>query len=297
MRLFALCLILLSLAASPTHADSLPRAIYVDPPEDAHNPARLEILRIPSGGVELNGIAYIPSGAGPHPTVLLLHGMPGNEKNLDLAQSIRRAGWLVVAINYRGSWGSPGAFHFAQTLEDADAALAYLRAPANTARLGADPRRMAIVGHSVGGWVGAQTLAHDPALLGAALISPADLAQIAAKGRDSARSFVVDDRESIAETDSDTLADEMMAHAGDWGMTTLAPRLKDRRLLLLYSHDDYQPHAVALIDSLKAAKSKTLTVGYTATDHAWSDHRISLQAQVINWLQSLPQNSASSSLK
>ena len=34
-----------------------------------------------------------PQGLGPHPVVIMLHGFPGNEKNLDLAQSIRRAGW------------------------------------------------------------------------------------------------------------------------------------------------------------------------------------------------------------
>ncbi|MFD3266336.1 hypothetical protein [Phenylobacterium ferrooxidans] len=32
----------------------------------------------------------------------------GNEKNLDLAQAVRRAGWNAAAFNYRGSWGSPG---------------------------------------------------------------------------------------------------------------------------------------------------------------------------------------------
>ena len=288
MRSLALGLVLLCLAAPPAFADSLPRAIYVDPPEDAHHPAHFEVLHIPSAGVEINGIAYVPAGPGPHPTVALLHGMPGNEKNLDLAQAMRRAGWLVVAFNYRGSWGSPGAFHFAQTLEDTQAVLAYLRNPETTAKLGVDTRRLVLVGHSMGGWISAQTLARDPALLGAALISPGDLALIAAPGRDAAMSFILDDRETIAETDSDTLADEMMGHLEDWKLSALAPRLKDRRLLVLYSHDGLESHALSLIEPLKAAKSKGLTAAYTATDHAWSDHRIALQAQVINWLESLP---------
>ena len=56
-----------------------------------------------------------PAGAGRRPTVVLLHGLPGNEKNLDLAQAIRRAGWNVVTFNYRGSWGSPGCSASART--------------------------------------------------------------------------------------------------------------------------------------------------------------------------------------
>jgi pimeloyl-ACP methyl ester carboxylesterase len=288
MRPFTLFLVFLIFAAPAAFAESLPRAIYVDPPEDAHNPAHFEVLHIPSGGVEINGIAYVPAGPGPYPTVLLLHGMPGNEKNLDLAQSMRRAGWLVVTFNYRGSWGSPGPFHFAQTLEDTDAVLAYLRTQEATAKLGVDPNHLVLVGHSMGGWIAEHTLAHDKGLIGAALISPADLALIGKQSRDAALAFVTDDRETIAETTTEDLADELVAHADDWQMAAAAPKLKDRRLLVLYGNDAYKPHALVLIDALKAGKAKTLTVGHTATDHAWSDHRIALQAQVINWLETLP---------
>jgi pimeloyl-ACP methyl ester carboxylesterase len=288
MRFLALCLVLLSIAAPPAFAESLPRALYVDPPEDARNPARFEVLHIPSNGVEINGIAYVPAGPGPHPTAVLLHGMPGNEKNLDLAQAMRRDGWLVVAFNYRGSWGSPGAFHYSQTLEDANSVLAYLRSPEVAAKLGVDPKRLVMIGHSMGGWITLQTYARDKGLLGAALISPADLTLIAKAGRDAALAFVADDRESIAETSTEDLADEMMAHIDDWSLTAQIPQLTDRRLLVLYSHDAFQADALSLIEPLKAAKSKGLTAAYTATDHAWSDHRIALQAQMLNWLDSLP---------
>jgi len=288
MRFLALCLVLLSIAAPPAFAESLPRALYVDPPEDARNPARFEVLHIPSNGVEINGIAYVPAGPGPHPTAVLLHGMPGNEKNLDLAQAMRRDGWLVVAFNYRGSWGSPGAFHYSQTLEDANSVLAYLRSPEVAAKLGVDPKRLVMIGHSMGGWITLKTYARDKGLLGAALISPADLTLIAKAGRDAALAFVADDRESIAETSTEDLADEMMAHIDDWSMTAQIPQLTDRRLLVLYSHDAFQADALSLIEPLKAAKSKGLTAAYTATDHAWSDHRIALQAQMLNWLDSLP---------
>jgi len=288
MRSLAVCLLFLCLAVPPAFAESLPRAIYVDPPQDAHNPARMEVLHIPSGGVEINGVAYIASGPGPHPTVLLLHGLPGNEKNLDLAQAIRRAGWNAVTINYRGSWGSPGEYHFGQNLDDAGAALAYLRTPEIAAKLGVDAKRIVVAGHSMGGWVAAHALARDPALLGAVLISAGDMGTVAKAGRDPFLADLKDNREGLAIADLDGLADEVIAHGQEWSFPPLVPRLKDRRLLVLYSHDGLESDSLALIDPLKAAKSKGLTYAYTATDHAWSDHRIVLQAQVINWLQGLP---------
>jgi uncharacterized protein len=64
-----------------------------------------------------------------------------------------------VTFNYRGSWGSPGVFRFAQTLEDAAAVLTFLRDPANAARLRIDTQRIAMAGHSMGGWVVAHTAA------------------------------------------------------------------------------------------------------------------------------------------
>lgn len=136
--------------ASGALAQNVPVAIYTDPPVDHAHPAGMEVLHVPTHGVAINGIIYTPSGPGPHPTVVICHGFPGNEKNLDLAQAIRRAGWNAVTFNYRGAWGSPGTFHFAQNPEDADAVLAYLREPANAVRLGMIRRELCL---QVTAWV------------------------------------------------------------------------------------------------------------------------------------------------
>jgi predicted alpha/beta-fold hydrolase len=110
-------------------AQQVPVPVFTDPPVDIAHPAAMTVLHIPSHGVLINGLIYQPSGPGPHPTLIICHGLPGNEKNLDLAQAVRRAGWNAVSFNYRGSWGSPGVFRFTQTLGDAQAVLAFLREP------------------------------------------------------------------------------------------------------------------------------------------------------------------------
>src|SRR6202050_5497877 len=174
MRLVAF-VVLAALSAALTPAQSVPAAIFTDPPVDAAHPAKMTVLPIPSHGVLINGLVYQPSGAGPHPTLVICHGLPGNEKNLDLAQAARRSGWNAVTFNYRGSCGSPGNFSFSQNLEDADAVLAFLRDPAQASSLGIDTQHIAIAGHSMGGWVVAHTAAHDHSLIGAVLISAGDM--------------------------------------------------------------------------------------------------------------------------
>ena len=106
-------------------APNPPRAVYADPPADPAHPASTLAIEIPSHGSVMNGLVYRPSGPGPFPLVVLMHGLPGNEQNLDLAQGLRRAGWAVMTFHYRGSWGSEGDFSIDHVLEDASAAIAW----------------------------------------------------------------------------------------------------------------------------------------------------------------------------
>jgi pimeloyl-ACP methyl ester carboxylesterase len=285
MRFSIFAVAILSAAASA--AQTVPVAIYTDPPADAAHPAAMAVLHIPSHGVLINGLIYQPSGAGPHPTLVICHGLPGNEKNLDLAQAVRRAGWNAVTFNYRGSWGSPGVFHFAQNPEDAAAVLAYLRDPATAARLGVDPRRIALAGHSMGGWVTAQTAAHDPALIGAILISAADMGAFAGQPRKDIVSFMADDRETLAGTTAASMTDEIVANAKVFGFSNDVAGLTRMPLLVLSADDGFAPGTDALVKAIQANGGQKVTAIHVKTDHLWSDRRIALESTVIEWLAAL----------
>lgn len=291
MRLTAIFLVAVLHSAGAPALQPIPTAVIADPPPDSKFPARMEVIHVPSGGVQINGVAYVASGQGPHPAFVFFHGLPGNEKNLDLAQAVRRAGWTAVTVNYRGSWGSPGDFRFAQNLEDAQATLAFIRSPENARRLSIDVNRIVICGHSMGGWVAAETLAHEPNLLGAVTISAGDIGAIglgAAQNRDAVVALMNDNRESLAGVTGESMADEVIAHGRDWSFKTLAPGLVHRKLFVLYSNDFVKADSLELIKDVRAAGGTTIAGEYVVTDHSWSDHRIALESLVINWLGSLP---------
>jgi len=281
-----------ALGALPALAQpaSIPAAIYADPAPDAAHPPRMEVLHIPSGGVEINGVAYLAGGAGAHPTLVLLHGLPGNEKNLDLAQAVRRAGWNVVTFNYRGSWGSPGNFTFEGNLADAKAVLAYLRDPKHAGFLQVDTKRLVIGGHSMGGWVTALTAAQDPALAGAILISAADMGGRGATppGKAAVVKAMSEDMETLSTTTPEKMADEIIAMSPRLSFNdAVAKGLADKPLLVLTSDDGLAPNAERLARAVQAAGGKSVTVRHEATDHGWSGKRIALEAAVISWLQGL----------
>lgn len=281
-----LVLSLLALLSTPIEAKSpLPAAIFTDPVHDPKHPARMEVLHVPSGDVALNGVVYLAAGPGTHPTLVILHGLPGNEKNLDLAHAVRRAGWNAVTFNYRGSWGSPGRFSFLGNLEDGAAVIAHLRDPAIAAKLGIDPSRIALAGHSMGGWVAAMTAARDPKLAGTALISAANMGGLR-HGKERGAEFMAENMESLATT-AQAMAVEVAREQPrlDWGQA--AAGLSRRPLFVLSSNDGLAPDTDALARAVRGSGSSRVTTLHVATDHGWSDRRIRLQSEVIRWLATL----------
>jgi pimeloyl-ACP methyl ester carboxylesterase len=289
VRVVAFCLLLIGsvTAALPaTHADdSVPPAVYMDPPHDARYPATMAVLHIPSHGVSINGVAYVPGGPGPHPVLVLCHGLPGNEKNLDLAQAVRRAGWVAVTFNYRGSWGSPGQFNFRGNLEDAAAVLSYLREPHNASALRADARHIAVAGHSMGGWIAARTSAGDPGVMGTVLISAWN--PTVPTSHQATVKEMADDMESLVGVTPESMAAQLESLPKNLSLTDAAEGLKDRPLLVLTADDGLAPASAALVDAIRARGGSHVSSSHTATDHSWSDRRIELETKVILWLQGL----------
>ena len=269
-------------------AQPIPASVISDPVPDAKFPARLDVVHIPTGGVKINGIAYVAQGPGAHPAFVFFHGLPGNEKNLDLVQAVRRAGWTAVAVNYRGSWGSPGAYRFANNLEDAKAVLAYLRDPANAKALGIDPAKIVIGGHSMGGWVVAHTASQDHGLLGALMISAGDMGTIGlGLPRPALVQEMSQDMESLADVTPDSMADELIKNGEGWTFAKAAPGLSQTPLFVLTSDDGLAGQSDALSKAIKDGGGKQIKTVHVATDHSWSDHRIALQGAVVTWLEGL----------
>jgi pimeloyl-ACP methyl ester carboxylesterase len=274
---------------------TIPAAVISDPaPDPAHPPRSAQVL-IPSQGVGMNGLFYLASGAGPHPTFVLLHGFPGNEQNLDLAQAIRRAGWNVLTLHYRGSWGSPGTFSIAHVLEDADAAVAFVRRADIAKQFGIDTRRIVLGGHSMGGFATAAHARTDQRLLGAVLLDAWNVGATAdefskvsgaARAEKAAKEF--DDLgNSLQGATASSIADEIVAHRAEWNFMPWAKELAHRPLLVIGASKAGGEENRALAEAVTRAGGKVTNVTLSS-DHSFQDHRIALAAQVVSWLQSLP---------
>jgi len=266
----------------------VPSTIFADPAPDSKFPAQMVPLAIVSKGDAMNGVLYVASGPGPHPTALLLHGLPGNEQNLDLAQAMRRAGWNVLTFHYRGSWGSHGEFSVSNAIEDAAAALALLRDVKTVEKYLIDPSRLVVVGHSMGGFVAAKNAVDDQSIDGVVLIAAANMGPyLTALRSPSARQASLDglaaELAPLGGATVEGLLRDSVGHETDWDFTTYSKALKGRPALIVTADDGLARPSQRLAEALQTERSK-LEFVHIPADHSFSSHRIALQRTVLNWL-------------
>jgi len=292
---FLSVLLLLSLAAVARAIDPVGEDIAIaDPAFPPKSPA----LRIPTAdGAKLNGLLYQAAGPGRHPVVILCHGYPGNERNLDLAQALRRAGYHVVSFNYRGSWGTGGAFTLGHGLEDTRHVLAFVRSPAAVEKYGFDPAAVALIGHSYGGWVSLMLAAEDPgirAVVTLAAWNPTVVLTLigtdTAKRADWVKSFGgAFDPESgpLRGGSGEAIIAEIEQHRADYDHFLRAAQLRDKNLLLFGGRRDVfalADYHEPFVRALAAANASNVTNVVLDDDHPFSAHRQTIARQIIAWL-------------
>jgi len=237
-----------------------------------------------------------PPGGGRHPTVILLHGLPGNEQNLDLAQAMRRAGWTVITFHFRGSWGSGGRFSLLNCIEDVKELLTQLKQTGLADSWGVDPNHLVLMGHSYGGDVAALVASETQGLMGTALLAPWDVSYTRRgweklpteqQGK-TATTFFFDANGRLAGATPQSLYAEVMKTGESLDLTRCARALTRQKVLVVTAvHDDDGDKANALLETLRASHAANLSATQLDSDHAFNDHRIALQATVLRWLSTL----------
>lgn len=291
---------LFTATACSTPADSaLDLALLTDPEAHPDYPATMVEFTVSSAGARLPAHIYIANGPGPHPTVVLAHGIPGNERNLDLAQALRRFGFSTVFFHYRGAWGAEGDYSLMGQLDDVDAVLARLgtREAAESWRV--DPDALSILGHSLGGFVALASGARNPALscvmslspANPALWKPGDSDSDAAAGQDDAGAELAgyaDGLFMLKSLSGERLMAELRATPVEALNTEgFGPALADKQVLMLVGEDDAATPAAMMFDPVVAAYEQIpgldLSARHLPGDHSFSSSRVLLTRAILSW--------------
>ena len=155
----------------------------------------------------------------------------------------------------------------------------------------------------MGGMIAANVGATDPSVKAIGLISAADMAgftlpAVLAGKQDEAvapiaKNLANEGIAPLAGCTPESLARDLMAHAKEWSLSALAPKLASRPMLVITSDDGLAPANDELVAGLAKAGDQQVTALHLTTDHSYSDHRIALEQAVLNGLAYLKPQAAS----
>jgi dipeptidyl aminopeptidase/acylaminoacyl peptidase len=229
-----------------------------------------------SDGHRLVGVLYLARGEEPAPTVLLLHGCPGLEKNLDLAVRLREVGWNSLVFHYRGCWGSAGRYDLRSIPRDVTAAVDYL---AGCPRV--DPDRIAVLGHSLGGWAAIVTAAAEPRLRAVAVYGAP--ARLGAGLRLSPDRVYAEFTRFLAVTPEEFAVQSAVVAERTDTLAAVAA-IGPRPLLVVHGTADGWVPVTQARELRERAGSSCRYVEVEGADHAFSWHRAELADLIADWL-------------
>lgn len=268
-----------------------------DPVPDETYPAALAPVTLKSKGEQIIGVTLQAQGEGPHPTIVLLHGFPGNERNFDLAHIFRRAGWNVLVFHYRGSWGSQGSFSFTHVLEDVLSAVTFLRSKNICELYRVNPQEIVLIGHSMGGFAALMTAVNDSGIHAAASIAGFNIGYFVQNTvtddhvGEGVTHFFEERLPPLQGASAKKLIQEAISNAELWNLLNYTEQLSDHSLLLIGGSRDetapIQTHHQPLVQALQNVRAQNLTHIILDADHSFSDKRVTLARTILSWLESL----------
>ncbi|MSO42300.1 MAG: alpha/beta hydrolase [Solirubrobacterales bacterium] len=220
-------------------------------------------LWLPAGEGDLASAAPEP----PWPAVLILHGAGScKENHADFARLAARSGWAALSFDARGHGDSDG--------EMSPAAVADV---IRMARLlagveGVDPKRVAVRGSSMGGFLAIHAAAVSEQIGGVIAICPA--------GEQHLRSGLREER-----LDMRVDADALFAWLGEHDLRDAVERLDGRPLILLHAEGDDQIPCDWSIELYERALDPRKLVLIPGGDHRSIQHDAELQAVALRWMQ------------
>jgi len=236
---------------------------------------------IKSEGVDLLGTIYIGVGEGKRPTALLLHGLPGFEKNVDIAYRLREMGWNVLIPHYKGCWGSDGNYRFTGIPTDVKNWITHIETKPYV-----NGEKIFLVGHSLGAWATIVTTAQDERVKGAVAISGGISNKptwAEAMGNSHVKNLI--EQKFLKGITFEEAVEDMVVRGSELASQDWIGKISPRPLLMVGAELD----EAATPDSVKAlyeyAEEPKKLVMINDADHVFTKKRAELVNTVTDWLK------------
>jgi pimeloyl-ACP methyl ester carboxylesterase len=249
-----------------------------------------------SGGDSVRGVFY--SAVKPEFTVLLLHGFPGNPRDvLGLGKRLTSDGINVMTFSYRGTCASGGTYSLANSQQDIASAWRILHSPEFISKYSIDTARLILGGYSFGGGMGLTYAAGHDDVKKVFSIAGTDHGEFARRyASDTEYAAVFDNLFKELEAPDgpvrfvgkDALA-ELIEHANEYDLRMAAPKLSEKNLLIIGGLDDenvtLEEYLLPLYRALESEGASSLQFEIVPDNHSFSHVRDRLFTIVRSWIK------------
>lgn len=236
---------------------------------------------IKSEGMDLLGTIYIGLGGGQRPTVLLLHGLPGFEKNVDIAYGLREIGWNVLIPRYRGCWGSEGNYRFTGVPIDVKNSITHMEMKPYV-----DKEKIFLIGHSLGAWATIITTAQDKRVKGAiAIAGGISPKPTEAEARENSHVKNLIEQKFLKNITFEEAVEDLVKRGSELASQDWIGKISPRPLLMIGGEQD-EAATPEKVNALYAyAKEPKNLIMIKDADHVFTKKRRKLVKTVIDWLK------------
>jgi len=257
-------------------------------------PSSMVPVTFENRGYKILGTMLLAANEGLHPTIILLHGFPGNETNLDLAHVFRRQGFNVLIFHYRGCWGSDGDFCWKNLTEDLDAAVKFIKTDESKEKFRVDSRKIILIGYSMGGFAALYySIFHDEIknIVSIAGFNSGAFGEILKLNKEIYLQGIEKIKGAISfvkNTSAENLLNELIEYKDEWNLLSYVSKLSLKNLLLIGAkYDTTAPleiHHLPLVTSLRLINVENFEEYILECGHSFLDKRIQLAKIISNWL-------------
>ena len=237
------------------------------------------------------------------PTLILLHGFPGNANSpYGLAERLTKNGINVLVFNYEGSFNSEGIFSWENCMNDIGVALSFLKQKKNIQQFSIDTSKIIVCGCSMGAAFALSAAVHNTDITKIIAVAGGnDLSIYLQKiNRDPVFRTALEKRivasvipNGPIKGDSAYLHnyfDQIMSNYEYFDLIKNSEKLKSKKILFITGWLDttvpMEEFIIPTYRHLKNMNPEFVSIKAFETDHYFTDKRDELANSIIEWINS-----------
>jgi pimeloyl-ACP methyl ester carboxylesterase len=259
------------------------------------DPVKVDLV---SNGNKLNALFYT-SNDKYSPTLVLLHGFPGNnESPLGLAEKLNATGIKILVFNYQGSFSSEGFFSNRNCIHDIVVAMNFLKLEKTILQFEIDTSKIVLCGHSLGGGFALTAAVHHPEIRRIISIGGPDNSVYIKKMKtvsgyretfeqNASRSFSPNGPINLDLESFHRYNDSLILNVDYYDLVKNAEKLRDREILFIAGWLDntasIEENVLPIYRRLKQLNSEKVNITAFDTNHGFSNVKDDLIKVIVDW--------------